>query len=111
MCYREVSSIEDRNRGTTASDLRLPRWHLQTPEQRHQGQVCKIVTIAERWFQVDPVVPHFPDVGVDSTFYVLIDTAYSHGIINGYGDGTFGPGNNATRGQLSKIIYNAVIVP
>lgn len=30
-----------------------------------------------------------------------------HGIIGGYPDGTFLPGNNATRGQIAKIVSNA----
>ena len=45
------------------------------------------------------------------TFYSYIETAYNHGIISGYADGTFRPGNNATRGQISKIVYNSVTTP
>ena len=45
---------------------------------------------------------------MSDTFYGYIETAYNRGIISGYADGTFRPGNNATRGQISKIVYNAI---
>ncbi|MFL5733755.1 MAG: S-layer homology domain-containing protein, partial [Chloroflexia bacterium] len=48
-------------------------------------------------------------------FYQYIETAYRHGIISGYECGTgcleFRSGNNATRGQISKIVYLAVTGP
>ena len=76
-----------------------------------RGQLCKIITIAQRWPQIDPVDPHFSDVPVDHPFYVFIETAFSHGVISGYADGTFRPFNNATRGQLSKIVHQSVTQP
>jgi len=76
-----------------------------------RGQLCKIISIAQRWSIIDPVDPHFTDVGVDNPFYVFIETAYSHSVISGYSDGTFRWGVNATRGQLSKIVDSAVTQP
>ena len=35
-----------------------------------------------------------------------IQTMAAQGIIGGYADGTFRPGNNLTRGQMAKILYN-----
>ncbi|MGO5050568.1 S-layer homology domain-containing protein [Dysosmobacter sp. Sow4_B12] len=35
-----------------------------------------------------------------------IQTMAAQGIIGGYADGTFRPGNNITRGQMAKILYN-----
>jgi hypothetical protein len=49
----------------------------------------------------------FTDVPVGSTFYPYIHCLACLGIINGYPDGTFRPGANVTRGQLSKIVANA----
>jgi hypothetical protein len=49
----------------------------------------------------------FVDVPPDSTFYPFITCLACQGIINGYSDGTFRPGNNVTRGQLSKIVSNS----
>ena len=40
-------------------------------------------------------------------FYVPVEYLYCAGVVVGYPDGTFRPYNNATRGQLSKIIVLA----
>jgi hypothetical protein len=50
----------------------------------------------------------FTDVPEGSTFYPYILCLACRGIINGYPDGTFRPNNLVTRGQLSKIVSNAV---
>jgi hypothetical protein len=49
----------------------------------------------------------FTDVPAGSTFYPFIRCLACLGIVNGYSDGTFRPGNDVTRGQLSKIVSNA----
>ena len=49
----------------------------------------------------------FTDVPPGSTFYDYVRCLACRGIISGYPDGTFLPGNNVTRGQLSKIVSNA----
>jgi hypothetical protein len=49
----------------------------------------------------------YSDVPQGSTFYVYITCLACDGVIGGYSDGTFRPGNNVTRGQLSKIVANA----
>ena len=49
----------------------------------------------------------FSDVPTDHTFYQYIYCLACRGIINGYPDGTFRPGNLVTRGQLAKIVANA----
>jgi hypothetical protein len=46
-------------------------------------------------------------VPVGSTFYTFVRCLACLGIINGYGDGTFRPNNQVTRGQLSKIVSNS----
>ena len=73
-----------------------------------RAQLSKIVVNAQGWTIDTTGGPHFTDVPVTDPFYGFIETAYNHGIISGYGDNTFRPGNNATRGQISKIVYNAV---
>jgi hypothetical protein len=76
-----------------------------------RGQLCKIIVIAEGW-EIDTTGgPHFLDVAEGSVFYPYIETAFNRQIISGYADGTFRPGNPATRGQISKIVYNAVTSP
>jgi hypothetical protein len=75
-----------------------------------RGQITKIVVLAMGW-ALDCPTQHFSDVPPSHAFYCYVETAYSHGIISGYDDGTFRPQNNATRGQISKIVYEAVTRP
>jgi uncharacterized protein YkwD len=72
-----------------------------------RSQLAKIVVTAEGWPLVTPPTPSFHDVPRGDSFYSYVETAAAHGAVSGYGDGTFRPGNPATRGQISKIIYNA----
>jgi hypothetical protein len=73
-----------------------------------RGQLCKIVANARGWELLSPAHPTFNDVSTTDAFYTYIETAYSHGVISGYNDGTFRPGNTATRGQVTKVVYNAI---
>jgi hypothetical protein len=76
-----------------------------------RGQLCKIVVLAEEWPLWSPPVPTFSDVPLDDPFYAYIETAFNRTIISGYADGTFRPSNFATRGQICKIVYNAITLP
>ncbi len=49
----------------------------------------------------------FTDVPPGSTFASYIHCLACLGIISGYADGTFRPGNDVTRGQAAKIIANS----
>ncbi|HKP53993.1 MAG TPA: S-layer homology domain-containing protein [Chloroflexia bacterium] len=49
----------------------------------------------------------FSDVPPDHTFYSFIRCLACRGIISGYSDGTFKPGNEITRGQIAKMVSNA----
>jgi hypothetical protein len=49
----------------------------------------------------------FIDVPTNHTFYPNIRCLACRGVISGYSDGTFRPGNNITRGQISKMVSNA----
>src|SRR5262249_21738909 len=66
-----------------------------------RSQIVKMIVLGEGWTVYKPTQPTFSDVGPGDWFYGLVETAYKHGIIAGYGDGTFRPYNNVTRGQLS----------
>jgi hypothetical protein len=76
-----------------------------------RAQLCKIIVLAQQWEIDTSGGPHFTDVQPSHLFYGYIETAYHHGIISGYGDGTFRPDNSATRGQICKIVYNAITGP
>jgi hypothetical protein len=49
----------------------------------------------------------FSDVLPDNPFYIFVRCLACRGIVGGYPDGTFRPGDTVTRGQLSKIVSNA----
>ena len=76
-----------------------------------RAQLCKIVVLAEGWPINIAGAPHFTDVPPGNPFYYFVETAYNNGVISGYADGTFRPNNNATRGQISKIVYSALTAP
>ncbi|MGI8586625.1 MAG: S-layer homology domain-containing protein, partial [Chloroflexia bacterium] len=76
-----------------------------------RGQLSKIDVIAAGWTQINPAMGHFSDVPHGYVFYTVIETAYCHGALGGYSDGTFRPSNNATRGQIAKIVYLSIVNP
>ncbi|HUS16667.1 MAG TPA: S-layer homology domain-containing protein [Chloroflexia bacterium] len=73
-----------------------------------RGQICKVVVLAHGWALLNPPTPRFSDVDAGNPFYAYVETAAARGIVGGYTDGTFRPGNAATRGQLAKIVYEAL---
>jgi len=72
-----------------------------------RGQLSKIIVQAMGWDLDTTGGPHFTDVPTTNPFYAFIETAYNHNIISGYSDGTFRWANDATRGQISVIVYRA----
>jgi hypothetical protein len=76
-----------------------------------RGQLSKIIALAEGWPPVTGGTSTFNDVPAEHPFYAYIEAAYSNGVISGYADGTFRPGNSATRGQISKIVHGAITLP
>jgi hypothetical protein len=78
-----------------------------------RGQLTRLVVSTavqvQGWALWNPPVPRFSDVLPGSTFYEYIETAVCHGVLTGYAGGTFRPTANATRGQIAKIVANALI--
>jgi hypothetical protein len=73
-----------------------------------RGQLAKIDVGAAGWPLLTPAQPTFTDVPTGSAFYSFVETAVCRGVVSGYGDGTFRPGANATRGQIAKIVYLSI---
>ncbi len=71
-----------------------------------RGQVCKIITLATGWAIDTSGGPHFSDIN-GTTFYPYVETAYHHGVISGYSDGTFRPSATTSRAQFSKVVVLA----
>ncbi|HUS15989.1 MAG TPA: carboxypeptidase regulatory-like domain-containing protein [Chloroflexia bacterium] len=76
-----------------------------------RGQLSKIIVLSRGWAIDTSGGPHFSDVPPANPFYPFVETAFNHAIISGYADGTFRGGNNATRGQIAKILYSALTGP
>ena len=79
-----------------------------------RGQISKIIVLASGMPINTTGGPHFSDVpGPPNahTFYDYIETLANAGVIIGYNDGTFRPGNNVTRGQISKMIVLGANMP
>lgn len=88
-----------------------------------RGQLLKMVVSASGWDMDNPREATFVDVPRGSPFYIYIQTAVEHNIVGGYPCGSpgepcnennqpyFRPGNNVTRGQLSKVLSLALSLP
>lgn len=76
-----------------------------------RGQIAKILVLVKGWALENPSVATFPDVPVGSTFFKYIETAVKRGVVSGYSDSTFQPGNNASRAQLSKMLSLSIQTP
>lgn len=69
-----------------------------------RAQILKMVVNGNNIPQYLPDTPTFPDVPPTHWAYGYVEAAVQAGIIGGYPDGTFKPGDFVTRGQLSKMI-------
>ncbi|MFH0838083.1 MAG: S-layer homology domain-containing protein, partial [Patescibacteria group bacterium] len=49
---------------------------------------------------------HFPDVAMAAYYAPFVAYLYDKGVISGYENGTFGPGNPITRAEIAKIVVN-----
>ena len=77
------------------------------PEQNvTRGQMA---TFIARALGLEPVLPSgFDDVSDDHTHAGSIGAIAAEGIAGGFGDGTYGPERNVTRGQMATFIARAV---
>jgi hypothetical protein len=76
-----------------------------------RGQLAKIVVEAAGLKLASPAAPSFSDIPAGSAFYRYVETAAAHGLMSGYPDGTFRPGEEANRGQACKVIAPAAFPP
>ncbi len=85
-----------------------------------RAQIAKILVLAEHFPTDTSGGPHFVDVPPAHPFYDPVETAYHHGLMSGYACGAAGepcpglylrPYGSATRGQISKMIYEAIGAP
>ena len=69
-----------------------------------RAQVAKMIANARSWSMDSASNNTFSDVSSDNWAYSYVEMAYAAQVMNGYADGTFRPGEFATRAQIAKII-------
>ena len=58
---------------------------------------------------ITDVINPFSDVNGEQWFYDYVMVGYKLSIIQGYEDGTFGPDQNVTRAEFTKIFVETLI--
>jgi hypothetical protein len=96
-----------------------------------RAQIAKIEVLSAiqadpgNWHLLNPSTPTFQDVAYGAQFYQYIETAVAHNVLTGYRCGSapapacvppdnkpyYLPDSNATRAQITKIVYLAVTPP
>lgn len=81
-----------------------------------RGQLSKMIVNTFSFAINTSGGPHFCDVPTNNTFYGYIETLYNLGVISGYSGSSCGysrawfyPGNQVTRGEMSKFVANSAI--
>ena len=98
-CYDDVKYLYDKGIQIGMSDTEFgPETHLTR---------AMLVTLLWR-LEGEPAVEYdgtFSDVPAGKWYSDAVEWAASKGIVQGYGDGTFGPLNDMTREQLASILW------
>lgn len=84
-----------------------PGLYFRPGANASRGQVAKMLVLAARQGSEAPGDQVFSDVAPSSPFYPYVQIAAHHNWVSGYGDGTYRPGAQVTRGQFSKMVSNA----
>lgn len=78
------------------------------PDQTiNRAEALKMAMIASQSASGAPSATTFPDVSSQDWFYAYVQSAVQLGIVEGYDDGTFKPGNNINVAESLKIIFLA----
>ena len=70
----------------------------------NRAEALKILLVAAGFDVAEKIEAVFPDVPVSAWFAKYVTYAYNNGIVGGYANGKFGPGNNITRAEVAKIV-------
>lgn len=73
----------------------------------NRAEFAKVILLA---LDISPQSPQgkvFSDVAVNAWFASYAETAAGKGIVNGYPDGSFGPGKNINRAEVFAMLYRA----
>ncbi|WP_153721563.1 S-layer homology domain-containing protein [Sporosarcina cascadiensis] len=76
-----------------------------------RGQAAAIIVKMTKLDTANMKDPKFKDVSTANGYYKAIAALAGKGVINGYGDGRFGPNDFITRAQMASIIIKAFDLP
>ncbi|PID01612.1 Parasporal protein [Sporosarcina sp. P2] len=76
-----------------------------------RGQAAAIIVKMTKLSTTNIKDPKFKDVSTANGYYKAIAVLAEKGVINGYGDGRFGPNDSITRAQMASIIIKAFELP
>jgi hypothetical protein len=73
----------------------------------NRAEAMKMFTAASGVSVTSIATPVFPDVSAREWYSSYVNFAGSKGVVNGYADGKFKPGNNINRAEIAKMAANA----
>ncbi|WP_339171211.1 S-layer homology domain-containing protein [Solibacillus sp. FSL R5-0691] len=76
-----------------------------------RGQAAAIIAKMVKLDTANVKDPKFKDVSTANGYYKAIAALAEQGIINGYGDGRYGPNDPIKRGQMASILVKAFDLP
>ncbi len=103
--YTDVIYTASKN-GVVAGDTKdgVPTGTYRPGDAVNRAEAAKIVVNAFQFAEDTTGGPHFPDVATDAWYYAFVETAFNNGLVAGYPDGDFRPGNNINRAEIAKVI-------
>ncbi|PIC98556.1 S-layer homology domain-containing protein [Sporosarcina sp. P29] len=88
-----------------------PDGTFRPSESITRGQAAAIIVKMTKLPTTHIKDPKFKDVSTANGYYKAIAALAQKGVINGYGDGRFGPNDSITRAQMASIIIKAFELP
>lgn len=70
----------------------------------NRAEALKILLAAAGFDVEEAITESFPDTIADAWYMKYVNYAAKNGIVGGYSNGNFGPSNNITRAEVSKVI-------
>lgn len=101
----EVGSVAVKDRGGNVLEVRDNGDGTYSFIQP-SGTVTVEVTFVPRVVETEPSAPAFSDLDPNAWYREAVDYVIDHGLMSGYGDGTFGPNDTLSRAMLAQILYN-----
>ncbi len=80
-----------------------PTGTFRPGDNLNRAEASKMLVNAAQMAENLSGAPHFPDVASGAWYYNFVETLYNNGVINGYPDGTFRPGDNINRAEAAKM--------